>query len=432
MNDVKPSQNEGAQPALDDLLGTSSRQSWRKQITWASIFVLLLIFAYAAATSFSAPDAPPYLTAPVTRGAITATVGATGNLAPTNQVEVGSEQSGLVTHVYVDNNDRVTAGQPLARLDTARLRDEITQSRGALAQSQAQFAQAQATLAQARAQLARLEEVYRLSGGKVPSRVELDIGRAENARAVAALRTAQAQVMQSRAALSTAQTNLSKATIYSPVSGVVLSRRVEPGQTVAASLSSPILFVIAEDLSRMKLQVRVDEADVGQVVAGQRATFTVDAFPGRVFPARVDRVDLGANATVTTGSGGSSAGGSNVVAYVATLSVANPNMILRPGMTATASIVTREQAGQLLVPNAALRFSPGAAMPFGMPGEGGMADPFAPSPAGGQTVYIVGPDGEPQAVPVTTGATDGSNTAVASSGLRPGMQVINGQLAMPQ
>src|SRR5690606_33098083 len=148
--------------------------------------------------------------------------------------------------------DRVVKGQPLARLDTSRLRDTIVQNEAALASAQAQVAQAEASAVQARANLARLEEVHRLSGGKVPSQTELDTGRAENLRAQAGVRAAQAQVAQARAALSSAQTNLSKATIYSPVTGVVLSRSVDPGQTVAASFQAPVLFTIAEDLAQMK------------------------------------------------------------------------------------------------------------------------------------------------------------------------------------
>ena len=319
----------------------------------ALVLVLLLL-----SRCFTGSADGGYATETARRGSLTVTVSATGNLQPTNEVQVGSEQSGLVTQVFVDNNDRVTAGQPLARLDTARLQDALVQAQAGLASAQAQVATAQASAAQARATLARQEEVFRVSNHRVPSRTELDTARAENLRAIAGVRAAQAQVSQARAQVSSAQTNLSKATIYSPVNGVVLSRQIDPGQTVAASFKAPVLFTIAEDLSRMKLEVRVDEADVAQVHEGQRATFTVDAYPGRTFPATVTRVDVGANASGSTTSGSSatnaaSATGS-VVAYTAELQVANPELLLRPGMTATAEIITTERHNVLLVPNAAL------------------------------------------------------------------------------
>lgn len=451
MNDVthpSPDAASGAaSPAgLDEFLGVKAERPWWKRPVWIAAAIGLVILLLVIARLFTGEAEAGYATAEVQRGGLTVTVSATGNLQPTNKVEVGSEQSGLVTDVYVENNDRVSRGQPLARLDTSRLRDTIVQNQAALASAQAQVAQAQASAAQARANLNRLEEVYRLSGGKVPSQTELDTGRAENQRAQAAVRAANAQVAQARAALSSAQTNLSKATIYSPVTGVVLSRQIDPGQTVAASFQAPVLFTIAEDLAQMQLEVKVDEADVGQVKAGQRATFTVDAFPGRRFPAEIVRVDLGANADATA-STNSAAG--NVVAYTAVLSVQNPDLDLRPGMTATADIVTSEERAQMLVPNAALRFSPEREAARASRGEkGGVTSVLVPRRGRGgrggndeqvtigrgsrQTVYILGEDGQPQPIEVTTGASDGRRTAVRGEGLKPGMKVITGRLAAPR
>ena len=281
----------------------------------------------------------------------------------------------------------------------------------------------------------------------MPSQTELDTGRAENLRAQAGVRAAQAQVAQSRAVLSSAQTNLSKATIYSPVTGVVLARSIDPGQTVAASFQAPVLFTIAEDLAQMKLEVKVDEADVGQVQAGQRATFTVDAFPGRTFPAHIIRVDVGAN-TGTSSSSSAASATNTVVAYTAVLSVQNPELNLRPGMTATADIITSEERDKLLVPNAALRFSPERAAAGQGTARGGVTSVLVPqrgrgrgNGAGGrevgigrgsrQTVYVVGENGEPKAIEVTTGETDGSRTVVRGDTLKPGMKVITGRLAAP-
>nr|WP_129793228.1 efflux RND transporter periplasmic adaptor subunit [Sphingosinicella sp. CPCC 101087] len=443
----------GAAPdkeTLDAFLGAPAAKPWYRRPTYIAAAVGLVVLLLLLSRCFAGEAEGGYATQKARRGDLTVTVSATGNLQPTNQVEVGSEQSGLVTQVFVDNNDRVTAGQPLARLDTSRLQDTIVQARAGLASAQAQVATAEASAAQARANLARQEEVFRLSNGRVPSETELDAARAENRRAQAGVRSAEAQVAQARAQLSSAQTNLSKATIYSPVTGVVLSRQIDPGQTVAASFQAPVLFTIAEDLSAMQLEVRVDEADVGQVNEGQRATFTVDAHPGRTFEAQVVRVDVGANASGATSSASSasSTGTGTVVAYTAILSVQNPELLLRPGMTATAEIVTTERRNVLLVPNAALRYSPerDAAAQGGQ--GGGVTSVLVPRRGfrGGnrperevgigrgsrQTVYVLGADGNPEPVQVVVGETNGSVTEIVGGELREGMEVITARLAAGQ
>ena len=309
--------------------------------------------------------------------------------------------------------------------------------------AQAAVLQNQATVDQSGATLKRYQEVARLSGGKVPSATEMDTARGDYARAVANLKSAEAQVAQSRAEVSTNQTNLAKATIYSPVDGVVLSRQVEPGQTVAAQFNVATLFTIAEDLTQMKLDVKVDEVDVGEVAVGDAANFTVDAYPGRTFLGRVTRIDLGANATPTVNSAGTTTNStSTVVAYTASLTVANPETLLRPGMTATAAILTKTLHNALLVPNAALRFTPegwksgGGPFQLGGPkrGSGGFGvagqEKIADIGRGSQqTVYILDAKGEPKAIRVTVGSSNGTLTAVAGPDLKPGMNVITGRLA---
>lgn len=440
---------------LGEFLGAPVAKPWYRRPIFIVGIVVLLALIFLLARCFTGSGEGGYATETVRRGNLQVTVTATGNLQPTHEVQVGSEQSGLVTQVFVDNNDRVTQGQALARLDTSRLQDAMTQARAGLASAQAEVATAAATLAQNRADLARQEEVYRVSNGRVPSRTELDAARATYQRGLAGVRAAQAGVTQAQAALSSAQTNLSKATIYSPVNGVVLSRQVDPGQTVAASLSAPVLFTIAEDLSQMKLEVRVDEADVGQVSAGQRATFSVDAYPGRTFQATVLRVDVGANASGSTTSGSSASNASSsttntVIAYTAVLSVANPEMLLRPGMTATAEIVTAERQNVILVPNAALRWSPERDA-AATKGQGGVTSVLVPRGGRGgrgggrgggrevsigrgsrQTVYVLGADGQPRAVQITVGESNGSVTEVVGGDLREGQEVITSRLAPGQ
>jgi HlyD family secretion protein len=430
--------NTPQRPGLDEFLGRKP-PSPRERMLRKALPLAAVLLAALAALLFARREPPPtFATQQVQRGDLRVTVSATGNLQPTNEVEVGSELSGLVTEVNVDNNDQVTRGQVLARIDTARLQDSITQSKASLQSAIADVAQAQATAQQTKAALARFEEVHALSGGRVPSTAELDTAKAEYARAIAGVRTAEAGVARARAQLSSDQTQFSKALILSPVTGVVLSRQIEPGQTVAASFNAPVLFVIAEDLSAMRLDVKVDEADVGQVAAGQSATFQVDAFPGRTFPAQVERVDVGANAGAGSTTSSSS---STVVAYTAVLAVNNSDSTLRPGMTATAEIVTSEKKGVLLVPNAALRFSPDG----GAKERSGVTKVLMPGPPRGtanaqarevkigrgsaQQVHVLGADGQPQPVAVTTGDTNGTLTEVTGDSLREGDAVITGVLA---
>lgn len=442
-NDVTSDQD------LNGFLGAKPEKPWRKWAIRGGIGVALLILILLVARCFAGDDGPNYATREARQGDLTVTVSATGNLKPINQVDVGSEQSGKITAVYVDVNDRVTKGQKLAELDIRRLVDAVNQNHAQVSASQASVAQAEAQAALAKATLDRQLNVYQLSGGRVPARTELDSARATYQSALATLRSAQAQVRVSQAGLSTAQTNLSIAQIVSPVTGVVLSRDIEPGQTVAASLNAPVLFTLAEDLTKMEVEVSVDEADVGQVKEGQTANFSVDAFPGRTFPAKVTRVNVGSNSasssssSSTTSSSSTASSSGTVVAYTAVLSVDNAQEILRPGMTATADIVTQELHDVLLVPNSALRFKPSAGKQGGgitsqiVPGprrfrQGGNQRQVSFGIGSSQTVYVLDEEGNPKAVNVIVGASDGARTVITGGDLKRGMKVITGQLAKGQ
>jgi len=378
-----------ADQTLDDFLGVKPQPAWRRHARWVGIALGVLLLLLIAYFWFGRSSEPSYATEPVARGNLITTVSATGKLAPTNQVTVGSQLSGLVVKVLVDVNDRVAQGQPLAEIDPEQIEDQIRQGRAQLAANQAQVGQARATLAEAQAQLARLEEVSKLSGGRVPSGTEMQRGRASGQRAQAALRVAEANVLASQAALSQNQTQRARAIIRSPVSGVVLARQVDPGQTVAASFNTPTLFVIAEDLSKMKLEVSIDEADVGGVKQGQRASFTVDAFPGRTFPAMITRVDIGSNLSVSSAS-------------------FTPQ---RQATSASAGGIT-----SALTPR---------------PGRPGQSTQRTATMGKGalQTVYVKDEKGQPKAVQITTGDTDGFHTEMLSGDLRAGMEVITSQLA---
>ena len=406
---------------------TSRRKRWGLAAVGAVLLLVLILRLFGADTA-----GPQYATVELERGDMTVYVTATGNLEPTNEVSVGSELSGLIDEVFVDINDKVTKSQPLAQIDPEKLNDAILRSQAALEQARASVLQAEATLELTRASLARFEEIHRLSSGKVPSLAELDTARAESKRAVANLAAARAAVSSAEAQLSTDRTNLAKATILSPVDGVILSRQIEPGQTVAASFNTPTLFVIAEDLAAMKLEVKVDEADVGQVAVGQPTTFTVDAYPGKTFEAVITRVNVGANSDATSASSTTT---SSVISYGAVLSVNNENLALRPGMTATASIMTSREEDVFLVPNTALRFQPSeppeAEGGFSLFGRRRDAGDRAVTIGRGarQTIYALGATGAAEEVPVVVGSTDGAWTIVSGEGLAPGLRIITGELA---
>ena len=418
---------------LATLLAEPASPVWyRRPALWMSVLLLALAAAglWVWQDRQAASAAPIYTTQAVVRGNLTLTVTANGTLQPTRSVNIGSELSGTVLKVHVDVNDPVKKGQVLVELDTAKLRDQILRSRAALAAATAKVAQTVATVKETRASLARLEEVARLSGGKVPSKTELDSGRAMLERAIADEASARASVNEAEAALSTDQINLSKASIRAPSDGVVLTRSVEPGNAVAASLQAVTLFNVAEDLSQLRLQVYVDEADVGAVKVDQGARFTVSAYPNRPYPAKITRVAYGSTIT------------DNVVTYLTYLDVDNSDLSLRPGMTATATITATERKDVLLVPNSALRFTPTAAdagqaakksitaslIPR-IPGRSRRSAAAGASTTTAKEVWVLpgGSGASAVSVAITPGISDGRMTEITGGDLQVGMQVITDQ-----
>ncbi|HEY9199385.1 MAG TPA: efflux RND transporter periplasmic adaptor subunit [Gammaproteobacteria bacterium] len=369
---------------------------------------------------------PQYRTQAATRGDLTTLVTATGNLEPTNQVDVGVEVSGTVASVEVDDNDPVQVGQVLARLDTSRLEAQVRKSEAALQSARARVAQMQATQTETGNNLSRLQRMHKNTGGKIPSEQDLDTAQASFTRAQTEVASARAAVAEAEATLKLNQTDLDKAVIRSPIDGIVLTRTVEPGQTLAASFQAPVLFTLAEDLTRMELRVDVDEADVGRVQAGQAASFTVDAYPERRFEAHVQQLSFGAQEI------------DGVVTYEAVLRVDNREQLLRPGMTATADITVAEVRDAVLIPNAALRFTPPQTALDAQAGEGGsVVGRLLPRPPrtnqrprtaentdkSQQRVWVLR-DGQPQEIPIKVGATDGRNTQILSGTVEPGMELL--------
>jgi len=363
-----------------------------------AVLVLLLSFFFGGGD-----DNPAYTTVEVTRRNLVVSVNATGTLEPENQVDVGPEISGRIARVLVDFNDTVTEGQVLAELDTEQLRALLAQSEASVASARANVVQAEATVEQNRALAARSEELFNRN---VVSQQELEGARADLQRAEASLQRARADASLAAAQLDANRTSLSKAEIRSPINGVVLNRRAEPGQAVAASFEPPVLFTLASDLSRMKLLIDIDEADIGVMLPGQMARFTVDAFPQREFTAELISVRNAPNIE------------NGVVTYEGVLSVANTDGILRPGLTANATITVAEIADTLFVPSGALRFTP----------PDTMIDTIPPQPAavGGQItgrVWVL-EGGTPEARDIVVGRSDGQMTEIVSGDIAEGDEVI--------
>jgi HlyD family secretion protein len=354
---------------------------------------------YGGVERYYQPKPPKYRTQHCRTGDLVMTVAATGTLDPTNFVEIGCEMSGAIRTVEVDVNDPVRAGDLLFTLDTQELEAQVAKSRASLEVRQAELQHAEATLLESQQDLRRQGE---LRSARAGSEQEFDTATANLARAKANVSSSGAQVSVAQATLDADLSKLQKSRVYSPIDGIVLTRNVEPGQTVAATFQTPVLLTICEDLRSMKLKVDVDEADVGGVREGQAATFTVDAYPNESFPARITCLRYASRRV------------QDVVTYEAVLEVANEQLKLRPGMTAVADIITSKIQGALLIPNAALRFTP--------------EDDFPEAPLEGDEsptsrVWIV-ENNELVPVPVTTGHTDGRYTEIKNGAVEDGMPLV--------
>lgn len=404
------------------LSSAGSRSIFKKRTIWLVCAAAAVILAGAVIVYASTGKTQVrYRTAEVRTGGLTVTVTATGNLQPVEQVEVGTEVSGTIKAVLVDYNSRVKKGDILAKLDTTKLEAQVLQSEATLRYAKAKLEEAKATGAETLSKLNRFKESLELSGGKVPSRAEYDTAEAAFKRAKAVETTARADIAKAEATLKSNRSDLEKGTIRSPINGIVLERKVEPGQTVAASLQTPLLFKLAEDLKQMELNIFVDEADIGKIAVGQTAIFTVDAFPDKKFPARVKEARF------------SSKTENNVVTYETVLEVNNSEMFLRPGMTATAFITVNSVSNVTLVPNSALRFTPPqdktlndsqsgnklVANLIGRRPPGAGQKPAQQKQNDNAAVWKVEGDGLVR-VPVKAGVTDGTMTEVLEGNLVPG------------
>ena len=389
--------------------------------------------AYLFVAKVGAGDTASYRLSKVERGPLTAVVSATGTLSPVVSVQVGSQVSGQIKEILVDFNSSVKAGQLIARLDPETLQQRVRQAeadldavRAAVGVQVAQVLRASADRGEAQRDFERkkmlVEKKFIGSAESEKARSVLDAALASQQVAEAQRKNSEAIVRQREAQLSQAKIDLERTSIRAPVDGIVVKRSVEPGQTVAASLQAPELFVIAKNLSDMQVETAIDEADVGRIHEGQKASFTVDAFPGRRFSGQVRQVRKAATVV------------SNVVSYTVVISAANPELTLLPGMTANVRIVTAQRDSVLKVSNAALRYRPPETDDKKEAPARTSAVPSAPTfqsnddkPGTAGRAWIVGSDNKPKAVALRLGLTDGSATEILSGELAEGVDVISGQ-----
>ena len=402
----------------------------------AAFITLLAAAGYGGYRAFLAPDASPaYKFAAIESGPLTAAVSATGTLSPVVAVQVSSQISGQIREIFVDFNSAVKAGQLIAQIAPETYEHRVHQAEADLEAARATAGVQQAEMYRAKVNLADAERDFArkqtLVNKNFISPAELDKVKTtlEAARALLGVAEAQARngaavIKQREAQLGQARVDLGRTQIRAPVDGIVIKRSVEPGQTVAASLQAPEMFVIAQNLTDMRVETAIDEADVGRLQLGQEATFTVDAFPGKRFKGTVNQVRKAAQVV------------SNVVTYTVVVSAANPDLILLPGMTANVRIVTAQKDKVLKVANAALRFrppsssgddkksAPAGRQPGGKEGKGGKGE------AGSGKLWVLDADGKPAAIEVKTGISDGSQTELLEGELPEGREVIVGTVTV--
>lgn len=419
--------NQHLPPTADEIrnaLGltpAATRKSWAKRIIWAAVAAALagLVLWYALARTGSS-NTVSYETSAAELSDLTVTVSATGKIEPITKVDIGSELSGIISEVLVAENSSVKAGEVLARLDVTRLKAQQQSAAAKVTMAEAGVREAEASALESRLALARQNS---LGSRGVVAKEQVEAATAAAARAEATVDSSKGQLAAAEADLAVISADIRNAEINTPIDGIVMKRAAEPGQTVAASLQAPVLFEVAQDLRSIQLEAQVDEADIGQVKEGQQATFTVDAYRDRRFPAVIETLSFAPEEV------------DGVVTYKAVLAAANDDLALRPGMTATARITVEDYKQKLVVPNEALRFAPPKVETSSGFSITQLILPRFPrnnrekrdsTAVASKSVYVLR-NGEAQQVKVETGATDGKKTIITSGELKPGDQVIIAQ-----
>jgi len=391
----------------------SNSMKWK--IVIALFLVLLGVGGYFFFFKQEAQAGYSYITEPLARGELTMVVSATGNIEPVETVEVGSEISGTIVNVYADYNDVVKKGQLLAELDRTKYLSALNKAKASLAAAKASHENMKARLYQANANIERDKSLRETTRGALPSQTDWDTDWSAYLAAKAQVDSAKASIDQARHDLTSAQYDLDRTMIYSPIDGIVLTRDIDPGQTVAASFETPVFFKIANDLTKMELQASVDEADIAKVAAGQTARFSVDAYPDNTFEAHIKMVRVNSETV------------DSVVTYKAVMEVDNSNLLLKPGMSADADIITRTFRDTLIVSKAALLFIPV------QPTTKELFGPLKPQKRAidpKSHVWVL-ENGQPKKVYVQVLGNSGSKSAVESENLKEGDPILISQEKQP-
>jgi HlyD family secretion protein len=395
VTDIVPGDVSTGRPGVPATIGFSSRKRSRWLLALAIGTLLVLIGAGIWYWIMSGPPPVFYKTSPVDRGPITAIVTATGTVNPVVSVQVGSQVSGKVSHLFGDFNSKVTKGQILAQIDQKSFKARLSQARAAMKSAKGNLAKAKVLATQRKREFDRMAA---LRPQAFVSQADVDLAETNYRDAAANVEVLRAQLDQAQAALASAELDLGYTTIYSPVDGIVVSRNVDVGQTLAASFQTPILFVIAQDLTQMQVNANVSESDIGGVKEGTAASFRVDAYRKQFFEGTVTQVR---NAPISI---------QNVVTYDVVITVVNPELKLKPGMTANVTIVTAKKENPLRVPNGALRFRM----------------PNVPIDKKATQVWVLDRNNQPRQVDVTTGIADSLSTEIVDGALNEGDRVIVG------
>ena len=410
---------------LQNELKSYSNKSSKKKYIYTILAVSFLIggYYYFFMNGAKKEEVATYNTKKVTKGDLSVVVSATGILNPTNSVEIGVEVSGTIKEIYVDFNDNVEVGQLLAKLDTRKLESDVDNMTASLLISKANLKESEVNLRNKKTVYDRTLKMYNTSGGKYPSINELDDSRFAYESALSNVEASKAKIEQSMSSLKTANQNLDKAHVKSSIKGIVLNRAVEVGQTLAASMNAPKLFTLAKDLSQMDLIISIDESDVADIKKDLDVTFTVDAYANKTFKGKIKQVRL--NPVTVNG----------VVTYETVVGVSNEELLLRPGMTATAQIITKQSIDKLIIPNTALRFKPKVqteqkastmnfVQPPRQPQGGNMTKDLAKKEF---TPVFILENNQPKRVMIKVLDTDGKSTTVESNELKVDDEIIISQ-----
>ncbi|PZT48413.1 efflux transporter periplasmic adaptor subunit [Helicobacter valdiviensis] len=415
------------------LKNLNPKKNYKKIFAIWGIVLFIFLVIFGVIYYFKTKEPPIiYQTQSVTRGNITSTISANGTLSPTNEIAIGSVISGIVLEVFVDVNDRVKKGQVLAQIDSESIEQNLYKFQAQLGSAKAQLKSSQVTLNEKKWKYEQYKNLYEKTGGKTPSILELESTKSEYNAALSDVELKKASIKEIETSIASTEVDLRNSKITTPIDGVILKRSIDVGQSVAASFQAPEFFIVAESLEEMELNASISEADIGKVKEGQKVSFSVDSYPNKTFSAVVDRVNFGSNSSSsTTSSTSTSSSTSSIVSYETRIYVDNKDLLLRPGMSATADIEVASAKDVLLVPTSALYYTPKTTQTE----KKGASFSFFKRPRTKQpnlqknvnsSVWVLEKDNIRQ-ISVEVGISNGEFTQVSSEELKEQMLVVTGQ-----